>query len=806
MIELNNSGNLYNLSLGRFISQAELDFSINQLSSSLSSLGISGGSIVIISYAPSSDFFVSLFAVWSVGACALCLPNTLTFDEFDRYLSMVDACYILSDNMSYIDWFGSCVLPNNIGCGIEDSALMLFTSGSTGNPKCVVHTRKTISARISSNHRLIDEDVTTKTLCILPFHFGHGLIGNSLTPLLRGDTLYFYEKVTPIELADLGTCIDAHNITFFSSVPAQWTNILTSKKPSKKITVFVGSSPLSLELWNRISDWVGSDETVFNMYGLTETANWIAGCNLRNWNGIGSVGYGNPGVIFGLLRDGVIVSTGEGEILAKSPANFVGYYKNTKASQDAIYGQYFKTGDIGIINSTGYLRLTGRIKNQINVAGLKVQPEEVEELIADSNLITDCCSFGLPDPLLGEIHALAISLKEDTSYNRSLLKEYISSKLSGYKVPSRIFWLESIPRSERGKLIRNDVMNICLEIYDSVSLTDLMKISVSSCIARILDIPESEVTLSGSIENMDAWDSLATLQIVTTIENIINRKLKPREILSATSVIGVESLIRVDKSVTFLNSDLIADFKIAKECYKELFGSYSTVYWIGSIMHFKKLGISDCLSFFRALLDEIDCSSQDLFIPSFTFSYYSDLWYDPEESSPTESLLSRILLLSTVTKRSLHPIYSVLAYGSLKPKDSLINSKTSWGEGSLLKNVLHNPNACIVISDPILPDNFLYGTTLPHVLEEECKVPYRFLKSFPGSMRHNGTITAIEPEVFVRNASCCVASNWEPLSGALTKHKQLVMETSVQLPMKDLLKNGLEMIADNEYIFCQKPD
>ena len=145
------------------------------------------------------------------------------------------------------------------GSGLDDPALILFTSGTTGDPEGVVHSHRSILARLALNQAHIGAEVLARSLCVLPTHFGHGLIGNCLTPLLAGADLFLFHGGGVAASARLGELLDQHRITFISSVPAFWKVALRISQPPTAATlrrVHIGSAPLSAELWRAVLDWL----------------------------------------------------------------------------------------------------------------------------------------------------------------------------------------------------------------------------------------------------------------------------------------------------------------------------------------------------------------------------------------------------------------------------------------------------------------------------------------------------------------------------------------------------------------------
>ena len=242
---------------------------------------------VIIGHGGSAEFISDLLAVWSVGATAACINPALTQNEIDILKNFIEPTLGLFDPEKGPEFYKP-KQKNTTPPTLDDPAILLFTSGTTGNPKGVEHSFRSLSARICLNQSYIPKDVLQKTLYPLPTHFGHGLIGNILTPLFAGGDVLLLDDKSPKGLVKLGEIIDTHQIRFISSVPSFWKMVLKLTKPPSSETlerIHIGSAPLSRGLWEAVAKWSGTEE-VFNMYGITETANWIGGTALNkgeNW-------------------------------------------------------------------------------------------------------------------------------------------------------------------------------------------------------------------------------------------------------------------------------------------------------------------------------------------------------------------------------------------------------------------------------------------------------------------------------------------------------------------------------------------
>ena len=266
-------------------------------------LGMTRGDAVFFHYGNTLEFFVDLLAVWGLGGCAIPIDARLTPFEvetlagaahprFSLWNSTPDAevsALLARMGTTVAESPGEDLAAGSASSGLEplagsivtldQEALILFTSGTTGQPKGVVHTHRSLLARWTSLRLCLGLEKFRRTLCLLPTHFGHGLICNCLFPWLMGQDLHIVPPFKADLLSQMGRLIDEHRITFLSSVPAMWRLALKTARPPQLGTlerVFCGSAPLSASLWTGIQEWTGTKE-VFNADGITETGSWLAG-------------------------------------------------------------------------------------------------------------------------------------------------------------------------------------------------------------------------------------------------------------------------------------------------------------------------------------------------------------------------------------------------------------------------------------------------------------------------------------------------------------------------------------------------
>lgn len=432
--------------------------------------------MVVIAHGNSPSFFADLFAVWAIGGCAVCVNQGLTADELETVVSFVDAAAVLVEaedavcaSVPILPAFSAPPVstPAAYAAHLDDPAIILFTSGTTGEPKGVRHTHRSLAARMALNAAYIGADTMAKTLCTLPTHFGHGLIGNCLTPLMTGGDVVLGSGGGMALASQLGPVIDQHGITFMSSVPALWKMAKRLSRPPQNSTlqrVHIGSAPLSADLWQDVVDWAGWAEVV-NMYGITETANWIGGASSKDHAlEDGLLGKSWGGEVAVLSSEGEICAGGTGEIIIRGPSLMAGYHKRPDLTAQVMHEGWYRTGDTGTIDSSGVLRLTGRNRYMINNAGIKIYPEELDLLFERHDTVLEACAFGVADPVSGEVVALAVVLADGATASAADLQKWAGDQIRAEAVPRKIYIVDTIPKTDRGKINRDTVARYCTSL------------------------------------------------------------------------------------------------------------------------------------------------------------------------------------------------------------------------------------------------------------------------------------------------------------------------------------------------------
>jgi len=473
-------GSIYDLRENFGLSSLEFQKVISDRKVWLQEIGVGPGSRAMIIHGNNIDFFADLLALWSVGACVACLNPSVTSIEMTNlqksfrpdYLVVrslpsdvqpIDDAIVISISTQDYSKGADLRIRQSSGAieeggSIDAPALVLYTSGSTGTPKGVVHTFRSLSARISLNHSYIPKTEMKNSLNTLPTHFGHGLIGNCLTPLLAGCNLFTGISGNNALMLKLSEIIDKYSISFFSSVPSFWKLVLHTSQPQKQSLqrIHVGSAPFSQKLWREVIAWSGV-KNVWNMYGLTETANWVGGAS--SLDGIpaeGSVGYAWGGQFAVYEQNsGEVSLSGTGELLVSTPSVMAGYFEQSTLTSDSFLDGWLRTGDIGVIEN-GEARLVGRSKFEINKGGIKISPEELDGLFEKHAAVSEACAFGIPDNLAGErIGVALVTSNENISVLE--LRDWALTQLVAEKVPDDWFFVDEIPKNDRGKIDRLNI-------------------------------------------------------------------------------------------------------------------------------------------------------------------------------------------------------------------------------------------------------------------------------------------------------------------------------------------------------------
>ncbi len=351
---------------------------------------------------------------------------------------------------------GTPAAPGAAAAG--DVALVLHTSGTTSRPKIVPLRQVNITAsayHIAGTLRLAPDDVC---LNIMPLFHIHGLIAATLSSLAAGASVCCTPGFNAFRFF---TWFAEVRPSWYTAVPTMHQAILglagrneAAIKASRLRFIRSSSSSLPPQVMEELEKTFGVP--VIEAYGMTEAAHQMASNPLPPGKRYpGAVGLAAGPEIAIMDADGAILPAGGlGEVVIRGRNVTAGYENNAAANETAFTHGWFRTGDQGVIDAEGYLRLTGRLKELINRGGEKVSPIEVDTVLMDHPAVAQCLTFAVPHKMLGEEVAAAIVLREGATATETELRDFAAQRLAQFKVPRKIVFLNEIPKGATGKLQR----------------------------------------------------------------------------------------------------------------------------------------------------------------------------------------------------------------------------------------------------------------------------------------------------------------------------------------------------------------
>lgn len=461
---------------GARLSYDDLRERVHALAAGLRAAGIGRGDRVAIAL-PNGLDAITAFLAASLAGTAAPLNPAYKYEEFRFFLEDTaarllvapaegagEACRAARDHGIPV------VTPDIAAAGPlpepapDDIALVLHTSGSTGRPKRVPlrHGNLAISAgTIAETYRLGPDDVS---LCLMPLFHVHGLMASTMAALGAGGAVVAPARFNPLSFTRL---LREHAVTWYSAVPSIHQLILARRgadRPSETLR-FVRSCSASLapDLMARLEDYFRVP--VLEAYGMTEASHQMASNPLPPAaRKPGSVGRATGIAIRVTDAEGRALEAGQaGEVCISGPTVIREYENNAEATAKSFFGEWFRTGDQGVLDEAGYLRLTGRLKELINRGGEKIAPREIDEALLAHPAVSEAVAFGMPHATWGEEVAAAVVLREGGEAGEAAIISFCRERLAEFKCPKKIFLVKALPRTASGKIQRLNVAQALLK-------------------------------------------------------------------------------------------------------------------------------------------------------------------------------------------------------------------------------------------------------------------------------------------------------------------------------------------------------
>ena len=469
------------------LTYADLQRQIKKTISQLNQLGVGRNDPVAI-VLPNGPEMAAAFVAIASGATTAPLNPAYREDEFDFYLSDLETRLLVveegsetpalpvaaklgipvarlkrSANLTTIgfDLVGDRVKPGPSLKGVaesEDIALVLHTSGTTSRPKIVPLSHRNICAsaqHILQNLALVPED---RCLNVMPLFHIHGLMAAVLSSLAAGASVFCTPGFNALKFF---SWMKEARPSWYTAVPTMHQAILGRAPRNREIIEsirlrFLRSSSASLPtpVMKELEETFKAP--LIEAYGMTEASHQMASNPLPPAvRKPGAVGLPTGMEISIMDETGQHLPVGTtGEVVIRGPNLTKGYRNNPDANAAAFSDGWFRTGDQGLFDPEGYLRLTGRLKEIINRGGEKVSPLEIDEVLIAHPEVAQAVTFALPHEKLGEEVAAALVLREGAKTSEGEIREFAGRRLADFKVPRKVIFLDEIPKGPTGKLQR----------------------------------------------------------------------------------------------------------------------------------------------------------------------------------------------------------------------------------------------------------------------------------------------------------------------------------------------------------------
>jgi acyl-CoA synthetase (AMP-forming)/AMP-acid ligase II/acyl carrier protein len=402
---------------------------------------------------------------------------------------------------------------DNVWTSIDDTVLLLHTSGTTAKPKLVGLTNRNVAHSVTVIKDWLGLTSGDRGLGMMPLFHVHGQI-MVFASLAAGGSVVCAPGFDPERFFGW---LGEFQPTWYSAVPtihrAVYDTIHPDALPMMKGRLrFIrsASSALPVQLLRGLEDTF--KVPVIEAYGMTEASHGITSNPLPPLTRkAGSVGLPFPGEEVTVIGEGgKILGEGEvGEIIIRGKNVITGYLENPEADAKSFWQGWLRTGDLGCMDSDGYLYIKGRVKELINRGGEKISPREVEEALLADGSVSEAVAFPVPHPTLGEDVAAAVVLKGGHSVREGDLREGLLKTLAQHKVPQRIFFVDQIPKTSVGKPKR-------------VGMAERLGIAPASTPAEGKEASAGDIELVGIMEGiLSIWKSVLRRNDVTLGERFL---------------------------------------------------------------------------------------------------------------------------------------------------------------------------------------------------------------------------------------------------------------------------------------------
>jgi len=445
---------------GTWISSLDLEERTRAVARRLLAAGLRRGERFVISAASSADLVVAYVAALRAGLVVVPLNTAYTETEISRIVAAARPAGAAVDDAERAAWIREASAQPVLLTGVDvdlpeggdepidaavaaDPALLVYTSGTTGQPKGALLTHGNLLSSATAVNLAWRWEREDRLLLTLPLFHLHGLGVGLNGSLAAGASIVLRPR---FDLEDvLARCAGGEASMFFG-VPTMYQRLASSGRADalRSLRLLVsGSAPLPPSVALAIGEATG--QVPLERYGMTETV-MLTTNPCDGPRKAGTVGLPFPGVDVRLAESG--------EVEVRGPNVIAGYHENPEATAESFTEDgWFRTGDLGAFDEDGYLCLVGRSKDLVITGGYNVHPREVEEALLTHPAVGDVAVVGRPSPEWGEsVTAVVVAEAPVTAEE---LRAHAATQLAGYKVPKTIEFADALPRNALGKVLRD---------------------------------------------------------------------------------------------------------------------------------------------------------------------------------------------------------------------------------------------------------------------------------------------------------------------------------------------------------------
>ncbi len=462
----------------------ELDQASARVAGLLRERGIKPGDRVGIMLPNVAEFAVVYYGVLRAGGVVVPMNPLLKVREVGYYLGdsgarlifawhgfanearggarRADAEAVVVDPATFADLVASAAPDRQVADrDDDDTAVILYTSGTTGQPKGAELTH----ANLTRNADVVRSDwigVGPDDVIFggLPLFHSFGQTCTLNAAVLAGSCLTLLPRFTPGQALQI---LAGHRVTVFAGVPTMFVELLTQPDRAaydvSALRVCIsGGAALPVEVLRGFEEAFGC--VILEGYGLSETSPVASFNHPDRGRKPGSIGTPMRGVQMRVVdKQGHEVPRGEiGEIAIRGHNVMKGYWQRPEETAEAIPDGWFRTGDMGRVDQDGYFAIVDRKKELIIRGGYNIYPREIEEVLYEHPAVAEAAVIGLPHPELGEEVGAAVTLKPGASATAEELRDHVKNQVAAYKYPRTVWIVDALPKGPTGKIVKREIV------------------------------------------------------------------------------------------------------------------------------------------------------------------------------------------------------------------------------------------------------------------------------------------------------------------------------------------------------------